>query len=659
MLKFKVRKHGSDFKELMLEPGQEYVVGRAPNCDIVLDDLPGISRQHFRIKFAEETWQVQVLSKFGNLTKEGEPTNHFNLGPQDSFKISPYDFIALNEDEPTPEVPAQEEPQTTSKALALIEPSSPPEVYDENFQGDNEITSVGSFIGIPYLRITGPHQKEDEVLRLEGKSWIAGRDENCSIILNDATASRKQFRIDLNEEEYFITDVGSSNGTLINGARVTTKTPLKSGDIISVQSLTIHFELRDPNFKEKIQGISENFVNTPALIIEKEPVYQHPSFLPASYEGDGGAIPLHYSPPPRSHSRAKPKSGGKLFFYMIFAGVIVLGLFLFSENPKKGENSNPNQSISNSKFDHLSIPQKQLVVDSYNLANNFLLQGKYSNAQAQLLKIAEMLGDEAYQDSRNLMAQCQTALDNEGKIARIEIERKRAEAVSKRLSEILYRCNIVSQTATSEQVIDQCLEEALNLDPGNDEIHIQKERVHKRISDANELASQRADYKARVERAKEMYNHARSLESKGELLQAIEAYERLAKTNLPDPEDRKKEAQRKIASIKQSLSQKAEEYIHSSQRLAEQNNLKGALTELIKAQKIDANNSHVNSLIKKYRGDLDNQLQDLYGEATIYEGNSRLERAMEIWKKIVDLDRPDGDYYRKAKSKLHTYGSRQ
>lgn len=652
MLKLKVRKHGSDYQELLLEPGREYFVGRAPNSDVVLDDLPGISRQHFKIQFVDECWQIQVMSKFGNLTKDGEPTNLFNIDFQDAFKLSPYDFIVLQDNE---QLDVQEA-QTSSKALAIIPPSEPPQVYDEDFQGDNEITSVGNFRGVPYLRISGPHQLTDEVLRLEGKSWIAGRDENCSIILNDATASRKQFRIDIEEDEYFITDVGSSNGTLINGARVANRTPLKSGDIISVQSLTIHFELRDPGFKEKIQGLSENFVNTPALIIEKEPAFQHPSFMPASYTGDGGAIPLHYQGNQYSGSQHSPKKNKKLLIYGAIGIVVVLGLFLFSDNTKKGD---PNQAnaIQTTKFEHLSIPQKQLVADSYNLANNFLLQGKYSNAQAQLNKISEILGDEAYMDSRSLTAQCQTAIDNEGKIAKIESERMHAEQVSKRLSEILYRCNQVSRTAVSEQAIDQCLEEAINLDPGNDEIGVQKERVRKRISDNNDRLSQKADYRARVERAREMYNHARSLEAKGELLQAIEAYERLAKTNLPDPEDRKKEAQRKIASIKQSLSQKAEDFIRTGQKFAEQNNLKGALSELMKAQKIDANNAHVNTMIRKYRGDLDLQLQDMYGEATIYEGNSRLERALEIWKKIVELDRSDGEYYRKAKSKLKTYGS--
>lgn len=652
MLKIKIRKHGSDFKELLLEPGREYIVGRGLTCDVVLDDLPGISRQHFKLHFADETWQVQVLSKFGNLTKDGQPATGFNLGVHDAFKLSPYDFVAL---EDSHQEDVQPEPQTSSKALAII-PSRTHEEYDENFQGDNEITSVGAVIGTPYLRISGPQQTQDEILRLEGKSWIAGRDENCSIILQDPTASRKQFRIDFEDDAYYISDAGSANGTLINGGRVSSRMPLKSGDIISVQSLTIHFELRDPGFKERIQGLSENFINSPALIIEKEPAYLHPSFMPGVYGGDGGAIPLHFQGM-NAHSQPAAKNKKKLLVYAAIAIVVIFGLFIFTDSSKKADSAQ-NTGASANKFEHLSTAQKQLIVDSYNLANSFLLQGKYSNAQAQLTKISEILGDEAYLDSRNLMAQCQTALDNEGKIAKIESDRRRAEEVSKRLSEILYRCNQISQTATSEQIIDQCLVDAINLDPGNDEINVQKDRVRKRISDFNERASVKADYRARVQRAREMYNHARSLEAKGELLQAIDAYERLARTTLPDPEDRKKEAQRKIASIKQSLSQKADEYLRSGQKFADQSNLKLALGELIKAQKIDANNNKVNSMIKKYRGDLDAQLQELFAMATIYEGNSRLERALEIWKQITDLDRSDGEYYRKAKSKLHLYGSR-
>jgi len=644
--KFIVQKDGSKIQELALDAGHEYIVGRSSQSDIVLDDLPGISRQHFKIAFIDGSWQILVQSKLGTLIKNGQPATNFSIHGEDVFELPPYEFILVEESNLNNHGDHGNSInlQPSSTALAVLE---------SGFQGDNEVTSVGVFKGIPYLRISGPQKSQEEVLRLEGHSWIAGRDESSSIVLKDATASRRQFRIDFENMTFYISDLESSNGTLVNGAQITEKTVLKSGDIISVQSLTIHFELRDPTFQEKVQNLPEhllnNLLNDPSLAIDQNSVFHEATPMDAYLRKmSPGQGPLTEE----GSARNKKK---KLIFYGAVAIVVILIASLFSGNSKKGDNANT--PTNSAKFDHLTPAQKQLVTDSYNLANSFLLQGNYANAQAQLKKISDILGEEAYLDSRNLAEACQSALDNEKKINQIEADRKAAEQVNKRVGEILFHCNQVSQTATSEDVIDQCLKDAIDLDPNNEEITIQKERVRKRIADLNERASQQAEHRVLLQRARDMYNRARNLETKGELLKAIEAYEKLISTNLPDPENRKPEAERKIASIKQNLSQKSEELISSSQKFAEGSNLKDALGELIKAQKIDPNNAKVTALIKKYRGELDSQLQELFADATIYEGNSRLEKALEIWKKITDLDRSDGEYYKKAKSKLRTYGN--
>ena len=47
-----------------------------------------------------------------------------------------------------------------------------------------------------------------------------GRDGICEVVLDDLKASRQHARIQLDEKgEYVIEDLGSKNGTLINGQR--------------------------------------------------------------------------------------------------------------------------------------------------------------------------------------------------------------------------------------------------------------------------------------------------------------------------------------------------------------------------------------------------------------------------------------------------------
>ncbi|HYE31228.1 MAG TPA: FHA domain-containing protein [Methylomirabilota bacterium] len=51
-------------------------------------------------------------------------------------------------------------------------------------------------------------------------SVIIGRDASCDIIIHDAKASRKHCRLSRNGAEYLLEDLGSRNGTLVNGVKI-------------------------------------------------------------------------------------------------------------------------------------------------------------------------------------------------------------------------------------------------------------------------------------------------------------------------------------------------------------------------------------------------------------------------------------------------------
>lgn len=72
-------------------------------------------------------------------------------------------------------------------------------------------------------------------LPLTGRStWNIGRAEDCHIVIKDGWISRNHAMIQRTEDaEYYLIDVGSRNGTFVNGRRVTIPVLLKSGDSIS------------------------------------------------------------------------------------------------------------------------------------------------------------------------------------------------------------------------------------------------------------------------------------------------------------------------------------------------------------------------------------------------------------------------------------------
>ncbi|MEW5941691.1 MAG: FHA domain-containing protein, partial [Chloroflexota bacterium] len=69
---------------------------------------------------------------------------------------------------------------------------------------------------------------------LEGDQLIIGRDASSSIAINDAEISRKHSRLSFQGGKYVLEDLGSTNGTFVNGQRLAGPVVLKPGDVVSL-----------------------------------------------------------------------------------------------------------------------------------------------------------------------------------------------------------------------------------------------------------------------------------------------------------------------------------------------------------------------------------------------------------------------------------------
>lgn len=69
---------------------------------------------------------------------------------------------------------------------------------------------------------------------LEGDQLIIGRDSVNAVAINDAEVSRKHARMTFQGGKYVLEDLGSTNGTFVNGQRLTSATVLKPGDVVSL-----------------------------------------------------------------------------------------------------------------------------------------------------------------------------------------------------------------------------------------------------------------------------------------------------------------------------------------------------------------------------------------------------------------------------------------
>jgi pSer/pThr/pTyr-binding forkhead associated (FHA) protein len=88
---------------------------------------------------------------------------------------------------------------------------------------------------------TGPFA--GRVVGVPQQSAMIGRAPSNDIIIGDPATSGRHCRIELRQGEYWISDLGSTNGTLVNGEPIIDK-QLAHGDVISIGQNTIRFTLQ-------------------------------------------------------------------------------------------------------------------------------------------------------------------------------------------------------------------------------------------------------------------------------------------------------------------------------------------------------------------------------------------------------------------------------
>lgn len=82
---------------------------------------------------------------------------------------------------------------------------------------------------------------------IERDITIIGREAINDLVVNDAEVSRRHTRLVRQADGYLIEDLGSTNGTFVNGKRVTVPTLLYHGDVVDMgKSVHLIFQLDQP-----------------------------------------------------------------------------------------------------------------------------------------------------------------------------------------------------------------------------------------------------------------------------------------------------------------------------------------------------------------------------------------------------------------------------
>ena len=155
---------------------------------------------------------------------------------------------------------------------------------------------------------------------------VIGRDVNADVVINTAEVSRRHSRLHLEAGVYIIEDLGSTNGTFINGQRLTTPVPLRSGDMIMLgEAATLVYEAAQFDSGATMIAPANGQISPPASSVPP-PKFTPPPPKPQTYSGQVPAGPVASPPiaPPYSPPVPQKKRGGISWLWAGIGCVVVM-----------------------------------------------------------------------------------------------------------------------------------------------------------------------------------------------------------------------------------------------------------------------------------------------------------------------------------------------
>ncbi len=196
-------------------------VGRDPEAEIMLDSK-GTSRNHARIEVSGDSARVVDLgSSNGTYVNGRRLSSQAVLQDGDELKIS-----------------------TTVLTARIRKASKAAHPKTVLYQTE----PVGS------LRLLIPGEQPYEINLFAGEHYV-GRRADCDIVVPQPDVSRRHARLLVQPEDVRVEDLGSGNGTLVNGRRINAPTKVPWGAVITVgkNRLELHGKNEGPFKAEKTQ----------------------------------------------------------------------------------------------------------------------------------------------------------------------------------------------------------------------------------------------------------------------------------------------------------------------------------------------------------------------------------------------------------------------
>lgn len=100
---------------------------------------------------------------------------------------------------------------------------------------------------IPAIRFTSLDALSENELRFQKTEIILGREPGCTLPVLHETVSARHARFSYYQNQWWLEDLNSTNGTFLNDEKLTTRTVIVSGDEIRCGQVSYRIEIEAKN----------------------------------------------------------------------------------------------------------------------------------------------------------------------------------------------------------------------------------------------------------------------------------------------------------------------------------------------------------------------------------------------------------------------------
>lgn len=259
-----------------MSTSRRWLIGRAPDCDLVVN-LPEVSTHHCRLSRTDKGFVLEDLG-----SSNGTHVNGVRISKPTVVQST--DLITLGQKTPLPWPEIGSSPRKSGLPEGVLRIGRAPEndvvlnyptisahhariiksnegIFLEDLGSSNgtaighpshkikqaplepgDVVFFGSF-RVPADRLLSAHPRDTAAppaaaVVFHGDQLVFGRSPDCDQVLNYPMISSRHARLFRAGPKLLIEDLGSSNGTFVNGERIRRPTPVRPGDVIGLGSYT-------------------------------------------------------------------------------------------------------------------------------------------------------------------------------------------------------------------------------------------------------------------------------------------------------------------------------------------------------------------------------------------------------------------------------------